>query len=504
MNWFQDGTKLLLSGPFGPKDRSGIWVFPLDGSPPRKLIDGVNYAVLSPDDSQIAYVDNAIRLVNISGEGARAIVHAPRGARFSETLAWSPDGRRLAYGKYEKGGFSIESYDLDSGQTSVFLSDPRVGSFCWARDGRILYSRQEEPPNETSANLWEIRVDPRTARVDGKPRRLTNWGGYLFDILSSGAGGARLSFVRKRFRSTIYVGNLESGGVRLSRPRRLTFDEWMNWPTAWSQDGRSVLFTSDRGGHLDIFRQNVEAPVPLPIVTGREERRDARYSPDGRWILYFASPDAGGQTQAAEGRLMRVAAGGGPPHFVLSVAGYPARSRVATEGTYPGATLLAHPRFRCPSTPQSPCVLSEKSGNQAIFTAFDPVEGRKRELARIDAPLPDAWDLSPNGQRIVLSRRRSGRIRLMSLTGLPPRDISLNDWSNIQCVAWAADGKSVFATAWASKEPPLLRISLDGEVTLIHKGLFHTENPVPSADGRYIAFGENTMESNVWVAQSPR
>ncbi|MCC6341194.1 MAG: PD40 domain-containing protein [Bryobacterales bacterium] len=504
MDWFQDGTKLLLSGPYGPKDRSGIWVFPLDGSPPRKLIDGANAAVLSPDNSRIAYVDEGIRLLNVSGGGARGIVHAPPGARFSDGLAWSPDGRRLAYGKYEKGGFSIERYDLDSGRTSVILSDPKAGSFCWTRDGRIIYSRQEEPPNETSANLWEIRVDPRTARVDGKPRRLTNWGGYLFDILSSGAGGARLSFVRKRFRSTVYVGNLESRGARLSMPRRLTSDEWINWPTAWSQDGRSVLLTSDRGGRLDIFRQNVEAPVPLAIVTGREERRDARYSSGGRWILYFASPDAEGQTPAAEGRLMRVAAGGGPPRFVLGVAGYPARLLVATEGTYPGATLLGHPRFRCPSAPQSLCVLSEKIGNQAIFTAFDPVEGRKRELARIDAPLPDAWDLSPDGQWIVLSRRWSGRIRLLSLTGLPSRDISLNDWLNIQCVAWAADGQAVFATAWASKEPPLLRISLDGEVTLMHKGLFHTENPVPSPDGRHIAFGEGTMESNVWVARSPR
>lgn len=233
----------------------------------------------------------------------------------------------------------------------------------------------------------------------------------------------------------------------------------------------------------------------------REEMRDIALTDAGSFTSLRLMPGAN------TGRRGPVDAGGGrrrASSLRAQRGRVPARSRVATEGTYPGATLLAHPRFRCPSTPQSPCVLSEKSGNQAIFTAFDPVEGRKRELARIDAPLPDAWDLSPNGQRIVLSRRRSGRIRLMSLTGLPPRDISLNDWSNIQCVAWAADGKSVFATAWASKEPPLLRISLDGEVTLIHKGLFHTENPVPSADGRYIAFGENTMESNVWVAQSPR
>ena len=62
----------------------------------------------------------------------------------------------------------------------------------------------------------------------------------------------------------------------------------------------------------------------------------------------------------------------------------------------------------------------------------------------------------------------------------------------------------MFATAWASKDAPLLRISLDGHVKLLHKGLFHTESPVPSPDGRHLAFGENMMESNVWVVQNLR
>ena len=149
--------------------------------------------------------------------------------------------------------------------------------------------------------------------------------------------------------------------------------------------------------------------------------------------------------------------------------------------------------------------MGEKIQDQVIFTAFDPVDGRKGELARIGAPLPDSWDLSPNGRWIAATWRWGpGRIRLISLAGQPTRDIPVDEWRNLQSVAWAADGKAVFATGWASKDPPLLHISLDGEVTLLHKGLFHLENPVPSPGGRYLAFGENMMESNVWVVESLR
>jgi hypothetical protein len=274
----------------------------------------------------------------------------------------------------------------------------------------------------------------------------------------------------------------------------------MNWPTGWSRDSRSVLFTSDRGGHLDILRQDVDSPVPLAIVDGEEERRDARFSSDGRWILYLTAPEQKGQT--AEGRLMRVAPGGGLPRQVLFVAGYPPPTRAAAAGTAPGARVSNYPRFRCAAAPRSLCVLSETTRNEVIFTAFDPVEGRKVELARVGAPLPDSWDLSPDGQWIAWVPFWSSQIQLLSLAGRPPRNILAPGWSNLQCLAWAADGKALFATAWASKNPPVLRISLTGEVKVAHEGLLHVANPVPSPDGRSLAFGENTMESNLWVIRN--
>ena len=88
------------------------------------------------------------------------------------------------------------------------------------------------------------------------------------------------------------------------------------------------------------------------------------------------------------------------------------------------------------------------------------------------------------------------------LAGRPPHNISVPGWRIVQGLAWAADGKALFAAAWASKNPPVLRISLTGEVKVVHEGLLHVTNPVPSPDGRSLAFGENTMDSNLWVVRN--
>jgi Tol biopolymer transport system component len=451
--------------------------------------------------------------MNADGQASRRLSVAPPGYVFTEALAWSPDGRSVVYGQRSHAGdaFALESLDLNTGRTTLILSDPGVGGFCWARDGRIIYARQEGPPNETSANLWEVSIDTRTAQVRSKPRRLTNWGGFLFGSLHISADGRRLSFVRQRFRRHIYVGNLEASGAWLTLPRvprRLTFDEWINWPSGWTRDSKAILFFSDRNGDLDIFQQGMEDRGAHPVVTGKDEKRDPRLSPDGRWLLYLAWPKIGEQIRVGEGRLMRVAPGGGLPEPVSRVAGYPGPVRIEPSGTRPSFAGTGHPRFRCPSVPQAPCVLSEQVHDQAVFTAFDPAGGRGLEVARVaaDPGRPTFWDLSPDGRWIAFGTREatSGVIQLVPLAGQAPRSVSAGGWTHLESVAWAANGAGLFVTSYGSKGFPLLFVSLDGHARLLHTAHYYAESPVPSPDGRYLAFGEISPEGNAWIIETER
>src|SRR6202043_1082078 len=118
---------------------------------------------------------NEIWLMGPNAENPRRILAGQKEVWFSQ-VAWSLDAQRIAYIKHRRKNneVALEILDLPAGQPTVVLSDLRLGSFCWGRDGRIVYALAESPPNETSSNLWEIQPPSRPGRSPERPRRLTN------------------------------------------------------------------------------------------------------------------------------------------------------------------------------------------------------------------------------------------------------------------------------------------------------------------------------------------
>jgi hypothetical protein len=77
------------------------------------------------------------------------------------------------------------------------------------------------------------------------------------------------------------------------------------------------LFYSDRNGDLNLFKQPVEGSTADILLSGQEEQRMPRLSPDAAWLLYLTWPRE--EPLAGRGRLMRVAVTGGAPQPVLGV-----------------------------------------------------------------------------------------------------------------------------------------------------------------------------------------
>jgi Tol biopolymer transport system component len=439
-----------------------------------------------------------------NGEDAHRIVPAVKGYSV-ERVAWSPNGQRLATLRSHRGYDEavVESRDLQGGSATVILSDPQLRNFCWASDGRIIFARLETPM-EASANIWEMQTNPSTMQPSGEPRRLTNWAGFILQDLSPTADGKHIAFVRKADQSDVYVGDLEANGFRLNSTRRLTLDDRMDWPGGWLRNASTVLFFSNRSGHFDIFKQGVNDRTPEEIIASPDEKRAPQLSADSSWILYLSWPSTNGSLPSS-GRLMRVSASGGTLESVFEVKGYPGSAQVPRERWLPSAR--GYPDFRCPSVPDlsRSCVLAEANQDQVVFTAFDPIQGRKGQLARLDVDPSDSfWDLSPDGSRIAFGKFEvnGGHIRILDLSNGESRVVELRGWDHLTSVGWSGDGRGLFATNWSSVAGSILHVTLNGETHLLHRAAGMTlERPLPSPDGRHLAYGDVITTSNAWMVE---
>ena len=336
LNWFPDGTKLLVSGANRPgtdEGMAGMWALSILGGPPRKLRENGKYASVSPDGSQIAFLSDKgkeIWLMGATGEEARRIMTtAP--TDFFLGLTWFPRGERLGYSRGHVGTDRIEAFlescNLTGQQVSTAVSLTRSPSTsAWFTgiwplpEGHIIYSIIDYTKNE--ASVWEIGLDVRTGKPGGKPRQITSWPGFRVDGLSASADGKRLALLKSTSQWDVYVGELEESGTGMKPPRRLTFDERNDFPAAWTPDSKAVLFSSDRNGNMDIFKQALDQRSAEPIVAGPSEECDPVVSPDGAWILYFGL--TGGQRlySADPVSLRRAPLSGGPSELVLNERGF--------------------------------------------------------------------------------------------------------------------------------------------------------------------------------------
>jgi hypothetical protein len=76
-------------------------------------------------------------------------------------------------------------------------------------------------------------------------------------------------------------------------------------------------------------------------------------------------------------------------------------------------------------------------------------------------------------------------------------------FDELQSVAWAADGRGFFVTSWLPDSFDLLYVTPTGQVKpLLRNG--HRQwmvNPLPSPDGKYLAYQGQTSDSNVWMLE---
>jgi len=444
---------------------------------------------------------NDLWTMNADGSNAALFLKHPDDKRYFFPI-WFRGGNRIAYvsSLITAAGaqLTVESRDRKGGDPVVLLDDPRAVDLS-LQNGRLLYSVREPSPNEYDSNLWELRYDEETGKPTSRPRRLTDWTGFFFVNPQLTADGNRFFFLNGRSQSDIYVGELTSGGSEMRTPQRLTLNERVDWPGGWSADSKTIYLYSDRNGNFDIYRQNLDSRNAEPIATGTEEKWAPQPTPDGKWILYMQWPKVTGGAKPSAGKLMRIPASGGPAEAVMDIKGHGG----LFAGDDPTNTVSGFPSFRCPPRTSAACVLAEKGENETVFTAFDPVQGRKAVVAKVAGdPSYASWDLSPDGANIAITifSYKASDMEIVPVNGGAVKKMNAMPWTELSAVAWSADGKSLFLGSYSSRGTAIVRMPLVGGPKLLFKQpSWDIFTLVPSPDGRYLAFGPTVGTANAWT-----
>jgi len=221
------------------------------------------------------------------------------------------------------------------------------------------------------------------------------------------------------------------------------------------------------------------------VVDQEKKSAICRLSSDGSQILYSVPTNPSDNSQPV--RLMRAPINGGPPQIVLEAP--------------------AIGNYECSHAPAAICAFGQEKPKELVISVFDPAIGKPHEVAKLQKQTTDwAWGLSPDGTSIaaVTSGPTDNRIRLLSLSGQPTRELMVKNWTAFTSIDWTADSKGLFVGSNpAGLRQSLLYVDLAGNAHQIWQlnNVWPTW-AIPSRNGKYVAILAPTNDSNVWMAEN--
>jgi hypothetical protein len=181
--------------------------------------------------------------------------------------------------------------------------------------------------------------------------------------------------------------------------------------------------------------------------------------------------------------------------------------RVSIDGGTP--ELIMSGRFytgiRCAWLPANSCVSAEQSDDrqQLIFSAFDPIEGRQRELCRmnVDRDKSYNWNVSKDGVYVMAAiAGAQSKLLLRRTDGRPAHDIGGKGWPGLNNIDFSADSKGVFMNSTSNGVATLLYVDLAGNAHPLWQPKYPTvSNAEPSRDGYHLAITGESDSSNLWM-----
>ena len=378
----------------------GLFVVSSTGGPPRKVETGFSAAgspIWSPDGNYLLFYGHATELYSL-------------GATTSDWWVVSKDGGA----PIKTGAFDV----LGGQQIERILPAPVPLPNQWV-DNHILFSAQLGD----SVNLWKVSITSGTWRVTGPAEQLTS--GSALEIRHSVARDGTLVFSSLVENSDIWVLPVDTNqGTPVGQLEQVTHEQSGEFQPSVSVDGKTLVYASDRAGHLDIRQRDLESEREKGLTAMPGHEGHPEISADGAQVAYVAG-----------GGIHVVSRGGGVSENVCELCGFPwdwtpDNKRLSFHGMRDSRAsvylldlanrqktlLLHHPSFSLHQANFSP------DGRWVAFVAVGP--GCRVFVARLqgEAAIPEGewialsngstWDdkprWSPDGNLLYFTSDRDG------------------------------------------------------------------------------------------------
>jgi dipeptidyl aminopeptidase/acylaminoacyl peptidase len=174
---------------------------------------------------------------------------------------------------------------------------------------------------------------------------------------------------------------LDSYEIYLVNPNTHQFTRLTNNPAAdtapaYSPDGLSIVFVSDRDGNKEIYKMNPDGTNQVRVTTDAANDFDPSFSPDGQKIIFISERVAGGQ------RLFTMNPDGSNPQMLSDIAGFYRRPSYSPDGQ---KIIFSYSTTSAPGTPR-------------VWTMNADGTGRAQFPVGRETPA-----YSPNGRKVVSS-----------------------------------------------------------------------------------------------------
>lgn len=330
--------------------RGALFQVPVIGGTSKQLLEGISGPISqSPDGAQFSYsYERRLMVANADGSSAHSLATIYGGGGFTPTgPAWSPDGKKIAYGSTRSDGgpyASVFTVDVGNGEVKQITNHEwsSVRRMLWFGDGNGLVVLASDPEQDFS-QIWEISypsgavrritndlnghghislgltADSRTLVTQQEDETSHVWIATSGDTnnsrqVTSGEGytDGRFGVAWSPDGSLIYSARVNTGWNlwRIksdgTQPEPLTTDAYRDEYPVVTRDAQSIIFRSSRGtGIYHLWSMDVNGGQLKQLTTEEGAEEDTgRVSADGRWLVYSSR-------MAGQNRLWKVAMDGG-------------------------------------------------------------------------------------------------------------------------------------------------------------------------------------------------